>query len=1410
MNQFLSNSFDSVDDHVGMNSKSCENNSPNSTNKVICNTSVTNQTSGFNVTVNQNKSINLKRSCNSLKTIFDRRKLSTSLSETIDNEEWNKQSHDDGSLAVISRPVSNTSSYISFENLSGSYALPLASLVPGEMIATTISNRISSVKSTNDMKMRNKPISTDLLNARRKLQRQWATCSSLCNNNSPNNTAHTTNNRGLYDANSITSNRKSVTTEKKFKSRWLFLWRQSFDRGIDSTTNWSNKTRVDTRRKLFRKLGYKSANEMYLSENTSSISESNGYINNAGRFRSEVSVVSSRKVTESSPSYANSLSFDLSLKEKDSPSLSSENRLCCGNFDNTNDYDNDSVKYSDCLFISEKSQSNERVVGLHQGGSSDTQLMDHFRDRSLRTTTQLQQNQRQLQRSSYEIGLNQIHSPEMPPVSTMQQSQSFGTGRSVTNFDDEYFMFDHDPHSLYNNSSGVNFKSTTTPLHLENPERETRWYFKYFLGKYHQLHCGYLTERDPFLLAVAKDDIQTYGISQYRAILWRKTGSQKLCISYNPTNALTAKKVLNFFDIHRVEKGPREILNFEAQKDALTLEEQEGSVNFKFGVLYCIEGQTSDQEMYNNETGSEQFERFVDLLGERINLKSWDRFKGGLDTKSNTTGIDSVYTIYEGHEIMFHVSTLLPYSTENRQQIERKRHVGNDIVNIIFVDGCPPGEQPSWTPSMMRTHFTHIFAVVTYDNEAKVYRLNIFAEESVPFFGPPLHNPPEFKNPQEFREFLLVKLINGEKAAFRSPVFAQKRQRTLEMLLNTICITYTNEANNGAIYRRAFSDVVVDSFNGVTTSKEQSRNDAYIRYGQMLKLNTIIRGDAPTSSITSGQSKKNLWQPKLIYKCTQSEIICGDVWGEQVIVSTEQGTFGFKDHEPPVLLIDKSVEVKQLEVAQFELLIIRYDKGREGKVAVIQLNCLTFSTKPIDRLQVKKLSLEKTKGAQLFTVSKSPSHPLRLAVAVNRRIVIFQWHLFTGRSLSSWNQLAQPDPVENFQLIREVHMIDSIQTLSFIEGIPGGKLCVGYRNQFILLDERSKEITQLFRTEGSRNQVVSALELWADDEHELLLCFTRTCHFQKLSLTTPGINSRRQPLSTSNPNDSSFNWNIKSSTETSTNKSSPTLSQIPGSSSLDSPSSTTSGSSVARSCSPEPTFSSTNLNLTCEEKVKTSDFDFAWTFEPQQVAVCFPYIFGFNPSAIEIRLLINGSLVHTMLVTDCRLITVKGDIFFTSTSETLDYKTSPTINNNTVSASNTGNDNITQQNEIKSILKAVDQLNLDDNHQSHDSLVYPENFETQKNSLASCEQDHNELQSNLTSASYSISSPPYSGINSPTGAKILTSTSSLVVSSVNSTNTDLNQPQTNFIYKIPIYSSSKQMNHSNSNNNNNSNNENRY
>lgn len=35
------------------------------------------------------------------------------------------------------------------------------------------------------------------------------------------------------------------------------------------------------------------------------------------------------------------------------------------------------------------------------------------------------------------------------------------------------------------------------------------------------------------------------------------------------------------------------------------------------------------------ETGTKDFDKFVHLLGEKIRLKSWDKYRGGLDVKGN-------------------------------------------------------------------------------------------------------------------------------------------------------------------------------------------------------------------------------------------------------------------------------------------------------------------------------------------------------------------------------------------------------------------------------------------------------------------------------------------------------------------------------------------------------------------------------------------------------------------------------------------------------------------------------------------------------------------------------------------------------------------------------------------------------
>ena len=43
-----------------------------------------------------------------------------------------------------------------------------------------------------------------------------------------------------------------------------------------------------------------------------------------------------------------------------------------------------------------------------------------------------------------------------------------------------------------------------------------------------------------------------------------------------------------------------------------------------------------------------------------------------------------------GKEIMYHVATLLPFSDTDAQQLQRKRHIGNDIVSIVFQEANTP------------------------------------------------------------------------------------------------------------------------------------------------------------------------------------------------------------------------------------------------------------------------------------------------------------------------------------------------------------------------------------------------------------------------------------------------------------------------------------------------------------------------------------------------------------------------------------------------------------------------------------------------------------------------------------------------------------------------------------------------
>ncbi|XP_059490501.1 tuberin isoform X2 [Neocloeon triangulifer] len=107
----------------------------------------------------------------------------------------------------------------------------------------------------------------------------------------------------------------------------------------------------------------------------------------------------------------------------------------------------------------------------------------------------------------------------------------------------------------------------------------------------------------------------------------------------------------------------------------------------KLGVLYVGENQANNEtEILRNTSGSVRYTEFLSGLGTLIKLKEVDPqtiFLGGLDVNGN----DGKFA-YIWHDAMtqvvFHVATLMPTKETDPSCNNKKLHIGNDYVTIVF------------------------------------------------------------------------------------------------------------------------------------------------------------------------------------------------------------------------------------------------------------------------------------------------------------------------------------------------------------------------------------------------------------------------------------------------------------------------------------------------------------------------------------------------------------------------------------------------------------------------------------------------------------------------------------------------------------------------------------------------------
>ncbi|XP_068598122.1 rap1 GTPase-activating protein 1 [Brachionichthys hirsutus] len=308
-------------------------------------------------------------------------------------------------------------------------------------------------------------------------------------------------------------------------------------------------------------------------------------------------------------------------------------------------------------------------------------------------------------------------------------------------------------------------------------------YRKHFMGKE---HFNYYTMDAALGHLVFSMKYDVIGDQEHLRLMLRTR--LKTCHDVIPISCLTefpnvvqmAKLVCEDVNVDRFYP----VLYPKASRLIVTFDEHVISNNFKFGVIYQKFGQTSEEELFGNVEESPAFVQFLEFLGHKIELHDFKGFRGGLDVTHGQTGMESVYTSFHNKEIMFHVSTKLPYTEGDLQQLQRKRHIGNDIVAIVFQE-----ENTPFVPDMIQSNFLHAYVVVQVDDactDSVTYKVSVTARDDVPFFGPALPDPAIFTKGAELREFLFTKLINAEYACCKAEKFAKLEERTRSALLETL------------------------------------------------------------------------------------------------------------------------------------------------------------------------------------------------------------------------------------------------------------------------------------------------------------------------------------------------------------------------------------------------------------------------------------------------------------------------------------------------------------------------------------------------------------------------------------------------------------------------------------------------
>ena len=209
--------------------------------------------------------------------------------------------------------------------------------------------------------------------------------------------------------------------------------------------------------------------------------------------------------------------------------------------------------------------------------------------------------------------------------------------------------------------------------------------------------------------------------------------------------------------VHSTDQPPILLSEDESTLRSIRMLDRMPVVNFHtIGITYVGWGQTTEEEILSNETGSLDYEHFLEGMGTIIRLKgNTEIYHGGLDINDDLDGTHAYFWSDRTTQITFITYTMIPLQKEGDRQLalsNKKRNAANCFVNIIWNDSNEP-----YSLDTIASEFNSNSIVISRHSRSSSETDTIVSSET---------------NPTE--QFFLVQLVQTDGMPEVSPIMDEK------------------------------------------------------------------------------------------------------------------------------------------------------------------------------------------------------------------------------------------------------------------------------------------------------------------------------------------------------------------------------------------------------------------------------------------------------------------------------------------------------------------------------------------------------------------------------------------------------------------------------------------------------------